>query len=249
MNFTGKVALITGAGSGIGRETALALAQHGAKVVLGNRNAEQGEQVVQEIRAAGGVASFQRTDVTDPAQVQSLVQRAVSEYGGIHLAFNNAGVEGEMGPLHQQSLDSAAHVLDVNVKGVLYAMKYEIEQMLRQGGGGAIVNNSSILGLKGIANLAVYVASKHAVVGLTRSAALDYAPQRLRINSVAPGPTHTRMLTDIAGGDPTSFAQFVPLGRIGQPTEVTQAVLWLLSDEASFVTGHVLAVDGGWGAQ
>ena len=248
MNFTDKVAVVTGGGTGIGRETALALGIAGAKIAIGNRNAEHGEAVAAEIRNAGGEALFLKTDVTDPDQVQALVARAVSEFGGLDLAFNNAGVEGEMGPLHGHDLKAAARVIDINVSGVMYAMMFEAEEMLKRGGG-AIVNTSSILGLKGIANLAPYVSSKHAVVGLTRSAALDYAQHKIRINAVAPGPIETRMLTDIAGGDPHSFAQYVPMGRIGQPREITDAVLWLLSDQASFVTGEVLTVDGGWGAQ
>lgn len=248
MSFDGKVTLITGGGSGIGRETALALGKAGAKVVIGNRNVEQGEEVVGLIRKAGGEAVFQRTDVSKPEQVQALVQCAVSEFGGLHLAFNNAGVEGPGGPLHELDVAEAAKVIDINVNGVFYAMKFEIEQMLKNGGG-AIVNTSSVLGVKGIEGIAPYVASKHAVVGLSRTAALDYAQKGIRINVVAPGPIETRMLTDIAGGDPHSFAQFVPVGRIGQPEEITEAVLWLLSDNSKFVTGHVLGVDGGWGAK
>jgi NAD(P)-dependent dehydrogenase (short-subunit alcohol dehydrogenase family) len=248
MSFKGKTAVITGGGTGIGRATALTLAKAGGNVVIGNRNVERGEEVVAAIQEAGGNAIFQQTDVAQPHQVKALIDRAVREYGGLQLAFNNAGVEGEIGPLHEQSIEASSLLIDVNVKGVFYAMKYEIEQMLDDGGG-SIVNTSSILGLKGSADLANYVASKHAVVGLTRAAALDYAQQEIRINAVAPGPVETRMLTDVAGGDPHAFAQLVPMGRIGQPQEIADAVLWLLSAEAQFVTGHVLTVDGGWGAK
>lgn len=248
MSLTGSVAVVTGGASGIGRETSLALGKAGVKLVIGNRNAQQGEDVVAAIKDAGGVAVFQQTDVTDAPQVRALVERAVQEFGSLDLAFNNAGVDGELKPLHEQSLESAIKVMDVNVNGVFYAMKYEIEQMLKQGHG-AIVNTSSILGLKGTAKFGPYVASKHAVIGLTRSAALDYAQRGIRINAVAPGPIETPMLSSITGGDPQSFGQAVPMGRIGQPREITNAVLWLLSDEASFVTGHVLTADGGWGAQ
>ncbi|MCA9249350.1 MAG: glucose 1-dehydrogenase, partial [Planctomycetales bacterium] len=228
--------------------TALVLARAGARVVLGNRNVQRGEAVVAEIQSAGGTALFQQTDVADAQQVARLVHRAVDEFGPLHLAFNNAGVEGERAPLHEQSIDSASSLIDINVKGIFYAMKYEVEQMLASGGG-AIVNTTSILGLRGSATLANYSASKHAIIGLTRSAALDYAEQNIRINAVAPGPIETRMLAEIAEGDPQSFARRVPMGRIGQPEEIAEAVLWLLSDKAGFVTGQVLPLDGGWTAK
>ncbi len=247
MSFQGKTVLITGGGTGIGRETSLALAKEGAHLVIGNRNVERGEAVVDEIRKAGGKALFQKTDVTQHDQVEALVDRAVKEFGALHFAFNNAGVEGDMGPIHEQPIEASSKMFDINIKGVFFSMKYEIAQMLK-GGGGAIVNNSSILGLKGMANLANYVATKHAVAGMTKSAALDYAKQNIRVNAVAPGPIETRMLTDIAGGDPHSFGEFVPMGRIGQPKEIANAVVWLLSDHGSYLTGHVLPVDGGWGA-
>jgi len=248
IDLTGKTALVTGGGAGIGRATSLALAQAGAAVVIGNRNEAQGSEVVEAIHSAGGKAVFHKTDVTAPAQVKSLVDRAVAEFGGLHLAFNNAGVEHDMAPLHELDIEQAEHALNVNVRGVFYSLKYELEHMAAHGGG-AIVNNSSILGLKAAAELAAYNASKHAVVGLTRSAALDYAEKNIRVNAVAPGPIETRMLNDIAGGEPDSFAEFVPMGRIGQPEEIAAAVVWLLSDAASFVTGHTLPVDGGWNAK
>ena len=247
LDFSGKTALVTGGGSGIGRATALALGKAGANVVIGNRNVERGEGVVKEIVSTGGKAVFQRTDVTKPDDVESLVAKAVSEFGGLDLAFNNSGVEGEMGPLHEQSVEGVENVLDVNVKAVFTSLKFEIAEMLKRGCG-AIVNTSSILGLKGVGNLSVYVASKHAVAGITKSVALDYAQQGIRVNAVAPGPIETRMLNDVSGGNPDSFAQAVPMGRIGQPEEIADAVLWLLSDQASFVTGHTLPVDGGGNA-
>lgn len=248
MSLAGKTALVTGAGTGIGRATAMALGRAGVRLVLGNRNAELGEDVAARIRAEGGQAIFQPTDVTDPHQVQALVARAVSEFGGLQLAFNNAGVESTAAPLHAQPVQAAQPVFNVNVWGMFYCLKFEIEAMLT-GGGGAIVNNSSLLGLIGTPNFALYVASKHAVCGLTKSAALEYAEHGIRVNAVAPGPIDTRMLAEVAGGDPQAFARHVPMKRIGRPEEVAQAVLWLLSDASSFVTGHVLAVDGGWSAK
>lgn len=247
MLFDSKVALVTGGGSGIGRATALALAREGAAVLIGNRNTQQGEEVVAAIREQGGTALFQLTDVTDPDAVQALVARAASEFGRLDLAFNNAGYGGAVGPIHEYAVEEAKRILDINVLGVFYSLKFEIELMLRFGGG-SIVNNSSILGQKGTSGMGMYVASKHAIAGLTKSAALEYAKQGLRINAVAPGPIETPMLSATTG-DPQVFAKYVPAGRIGQPEEIAEAVLWLLSDRASYVNGFTLAVDGGWNAK
>jgi NAD(P)-dependent dehydrogenase (short-subunit alcohol dehydrogenase family) len=245
MDFDGKVVVVTGGGAGIGRATSLALGKAGARVVIGNRNSDQGDEVVEAIRDAGGEALFQQTDVTNAEQVQALIQKAVSEYGAVNLAFNNAGTEGELGALHEIGTEAAANLFDVNINGVFYALKYEIEEMLKIGGG-AIVNTSSIFGFKAAAGFSPYIASKHAIAGLTRAAALDYATQGIRINAVAPGPINTRMLIDVSGGDPDVFSSFVPMERIGQPEEVAEAVLWLLSEQASYVNGHLLSVDGAW---
>src|SRR4051812_6239873 len=221
------------------------MATAGAAVVIGNRNAAQGEEVAEAIRGRGGRAAFHRTDVSKPDDVKGLVERAVREFGRLDLAFNNAGVDGQQVPLHEQDVRQADQLFDVNVKGVFYAMKYEIEQMLKQGTGGSIVNTSSIFGLNGYPGWSLYVASKHAVSGMTRAAALDYAKKNIRVNAVGPGPVETPLLAKGTGGDPHSYAAFVPMGRIGQPDEIADAVVWLLSEEARYVTGHTLPVDGG----
>jgi NAD(P)-dependent dehydrogenase (short-subunit alcohol dehydrogenase family) len=243
-DLKGKVGIVTGGGTGIGKATALAMSKAGAALVIGNRDSVKGEEVAQLIRSAGGRAVFTRTDVSKPADVKSLVEKAVAEFGRLDMAFNNAGMDGEQCPLHEMDIDKAAALFDVNIKGVFYCMKYEIEQMLRTGGG-AVVNTSSIFGLNGYPGWSLYVASKHAVTGMTKAAALDYAKKNIRVNAVGPGPVETPLLAKGTGGDPHSYASFVPMGRIGQPEEIADAVVWLLSDEARFVTGHTLPVDGG----
>jgi NAD(P)-dependent dehydrogenase (short-subunit alcohol dehydrogenase family) len=253
--FQGKVAVVTGGGSGIGRATALALARAGAAVVLGNRNSEQGEAVVGEIAALGGRAHFQRTDVAKVEDVRALIDRAVDQFGRLDLAFNNAGMDGEQRPLHEQDEGLANTLFDVNLKGMVWSMKYEIRAMLRDPGGpngegrGAIVNNSSIFGLGGFPDWSLYVGTKHALTGMTKAAALDYAARGIRINAVGPGPIETPLLARTAGGNPHVYAGVVPMGRIGRPEEVVAAVIWLLSDAASYVTGHTLPVDGGYSAR
>jgi NAD(P)-dependent dehydrogenase (short-subunit alcohol dehydrogenase family) len=244
----GKVGLVTGGGTGIGRATALAMARAGAAVVIGNRDAAKGEAVVELIRRAGGRAAFQRTDVGKPADARALVERAIAEFGSLDVAFNNAGMDGEQVPLHEQDIEKASALFDVNIKGVFYCMKYEIGQMLATGGG-AIVNTSSIFGLNGYPGWSLYAATKHAVTGMTKAAALDYARLGVRVNAVGPGPVETPLLVKGTGGDPHSYASFVPMGRIGQPEEIADAVVWLLSDEARYVTGHTLPIDGGVCAQ
>ena len=243
-----KVGIVTGGGSGIGRATALAMARAGATLVIGNRNSKQGEETIAAIRQGGGRAVFQPTDVTKPADVQALVARAVQEFGRLDLAFNNAGTDGQQVPLHEQDIDQASFLFDVNIKGVFLCMKFEIDQMLKTGGG-AIVNTSSIFGLNGYPGWSLYTATKHAVTGMTKAAALDYAKQGVRVNAGWPGPIETPLLAKGTGGDPHSYASFVPMGRIGQPDEIADAVVWLLSNEARFVTGHTLPVDGGVSSQ
>src|SRR5215471_10861507 len=243
-NLKDKVGIVTGGGTGIGRATALAMAKAGAVVVIGNRDAAKGEEVVTLIREAGDRAAFQKTDVSKPADVKALVDKSVAEFGRLDLAFNNAGIDGEQVPLHEQDIDKAGVLFDVNIKGVFFSMKYEIDQMLKTGGG-CIVNTSSIFGLNGYPGWSLYVATKHAVAGMTKAAALDYAKQNIRVNAVGPGPVETPLLAKGTGGDPHSYAAFVPMGRIGQPDEIADAVVWLLSDEARYITGHTLPVDGG----
>ncbi len=239
-----KVGIVTGGGSGIGRATSLAMSKAGAALVIGNRDAVKGEEVVRLIEQGGGRAVFQKTDVSKPDDVKALVARAVSEFGRLDLAFNNAGMDGEQVPLHEQDIERATMLFDVNIKGVFYCMKFEIEQMLKTGGG-SIVNTSSIFGLNGYPGWSLYVATKHAVTGMTKAAALDYAKKNIRVNAVGPGPVETPLLAKGTGGDPHSYAAFVPMGRIGQPDEIADAVVWLLSEEARYVTGHTLPVDGG----
>jgi NAD(P)-dependent dehydrogenase (short-subunit alcohol dehydrogenase family) len=250
--FDGKVALITGGGSGIGRATAVAFAREGAQVVIGNRNVQRGEETVSMIRDAGGTASFKRTDVLVAAEIGALVDHAVTTCGRLDVAFNNAGIEGEAQPtLVDQTEANFDAVMDVNVKGVWLSMKYEIPRMLKQGGG-AIVNCSSVAGVIGFPGIGIYVASKHAVVGLTKTAALEYSAQGIRVNAVNPAVIDTEMVDRLTAGmnmKKDDLMTFHPIGRIGRVEEVAEAVLWLCSDKASFVTGHSLIIDGGFTAR
>jgi NAD(P)-dependent dehydrogenase (short-subunit alcohol dehydrogenase family) len=250
-DFNGKVALVTGGGTGIGRATAIAFAREGAKVVFGNRNRETGAAVVKEIEEAGGEASFLRTDVSLEDDVKALVDHAVSQYGRLDVAFNNAGIGGLAGPIAEQTSANFDDVMGTNVKGVWMSMKYQIQQMLKTGGG-AIVNNSSVGGLLGFAGVGIYSASKHAVMGLTKSAALEYSSHGIRVNAVNPAVIRTPMAEGLARGrkiEVDDFAAFHPIGRIGEPHEVAETVLWLCSDKASFVTGTATCVDGGFTVQ
>ena len=250
-DFDGKVALVTGGGTGIGRATAIAFAREGARVVIGNRNSEAGEAVVKAIQDAGGEASFLRTDVSSEEDVKALIEHAVATYGRLDVAFNNAGIGGAAGPLADQTSDNYDEVMGINVKGVWMSMKYEIREMLKTGGG-AIVNNSSVGGLLGFAGVGIYSASKHAVMGLTKSAALEYSAHGVRVNAVNPAVIRTPMAEGLAKmrkGKPDDFAAMHPIGRIGEPEEVAAAVLWLCSDKASFVTGTATCVDGGFTIQ
>lgn len=250
--LTGKVALVTGGSTGIGRASCLAFAREGAKVVVADVNAEAGETTVRLIRVAGGEAVFVRADVSVDDEVGAMVRTAVATYGRLDCAFNNAGIAGAIGAsTHAYPDDAWDLVIGVNLKGVWLCMKHEIPQMLAQGGG-AIVNTASIWGLVGAPGAAAYVASKHGVVGLTRAAALEYAPQGLRINAVNPGTIRTPILDPFIAAEPAFEPMMVarhPIGRIGLPEEVAEAVVWLCSDAASFVVGQSLPVDGGYTIQ
>ena len=242
-----KVVIVTGGGSGMGRAACMALAGEGARVVLGNRNREQGEAVVAAIVAAGGQAVFQPTDVSKPSDCADLVQRAIAAYGRLDGAFNNAGLQREFCDIHETPDADISDVIDINLKGMMYMMKYEAAAMLKSGGG-AIVNNSSIFGLKAMPRLAYYVAAKHGIIGATRAAALDYAQKGIRVNAVCPGPIKTASYDRVTGGDDHMYDDGVPMHRIGQPQEVSNAVLWLLSDQSSYVTGGFIPTDGGMSA-
>jgi NAD(P)-dependent dehydrogenase (short-subunit alcohol dehydrogenase family) len=248
--FTGKVALITGGNAGIGRATAIEFAQHGAKVVITGRREKEGHEVIAEIKALGGEAIFAKTDVSKESDVNAMIERTLETFGRLDCAFNNAGIEETLTPLSNQTEETYDQIMDINVKGVWLSLKHEIPAMLKTGGG-AIVNSSSIAGLVGFAMAPVYVASKHAVIGLTKSIALEYAKQNVRVNAVAPGSIETRMLRDFASAP--EVRQMLeaghPMGRIGQPKEVASTVIWLCSGGASFVTGQTLAIDGGYTVQ
>jgi NAD(P)-dependent dehydrogenase (short-subunit alcohol dehydrogenase family) len=248
-----KVVLVTGGGSGIGRASALALANAGAKVVVSGRRENEGYETVALVKKAGGQGTFIKADVSSEADMERLIAQTLSTYGRLDAAFNNAGIEGEVGKqTHEQSVANYRAVIDTNVLGVLLAMKHEIAAMLKNGGG-SIVNNASVGGLIGFPGASVYVASKHAVLGLTKTAALEYARQGIRINAVSPGGIETPMLHRFTGGPGTDFfnqlAGMHPIGRLGRPEEIAEAVLWLCSDKSSFVAGLSLTADGGWTAQ
>ncbi len=249
---SGKVALITGGGSGIGRATALVFAREGAKVMIADYDREGGEQTVKMIKTSGGEASFVEANVAVAKQAEAMVAKTVETYGRLDCAFNNAGIEGQMGGnLAECSEENWGRIIAINLTGVFLCMKYEIPQMLKQGGG-SIVNTASAAGLIGLPGGTAYVASKHGVAGLTKSAALEYAKSGIRINAVCPGFIRTAMVERVIDGGSISEDAMVaaePIGRIGKPEEIANAVLFLCSDDASFVTGLPMPVDGGYVAQ
>jgi NAD(P)-dependent dehydrogenase (short-subunit alcohol dehydrogenase family) len=248
-----KVALVTGGTSGIGKAAALALAQAGAKVVVSGRREEEGRAVELAIKKAGGNAIFVRADVSRESDVKALVDKTVTAYGRLDIAFNNAGIEGQMGlTTDTQIAENFDSVFNINVKGILFSMKYEAVAMLRNGGG-SIINTSSIAGHIGTAGAGVYVASKHAVNGLSKSAALEFARKGIRVNTVSPGTIQTEMIDRMVGEGESevrkSWQDRHPVGRFGTVDEVAAAVVWLASPASSFVTGTDIAVDGGYMAQ
>lgn len=244
--FEGKVALVTGATSGIGRETAIHLAKAGANVVITGRRKSEGLQVAEEASKVGARTIFIQSDMRKAAQVDSLVQRAVEEFGRLDIAFNNAGVEGDPIPIAEISEEEWDRVIDTNLKGTWLCLRYEIRQMLKQGGG-SIVNMSSVGGLIGTPGVGAYNASKHGIIGLTKAAALECAKDGIRVNAVCPGVVETPM-PDRIFADPLVRKRILslhPIGRFGQPVEVANAVLWLCSKKASFITGQSMVLDGG----
>ncbi|HEX4140891.1 MAG TPA: SDR family oxidoreductase [Candidatus Methylacidiphilales bacterium] len=251
--FENKVVLITGGTSGIGRATAVAFAREGAKVVVSGRRKAEGAETVTLVEKAGGQGLFVQADVSDEEQVKKLVQTTVDHFGRLDVAFNNAGIEGAPKPLTEATPAEFDQVFNINVKGVFLSMKYEIPAMLKTGGG-SIVNTSSIAGTIGMAGAGIYIASKHAVNGLTKTAALEVAKQGIRVNAVSPAAIQTDMLDRFLGDEQAEqkkqyFAGMHPVGRVGTSAEVASAVLYLSSPGASFITGHDLLVDGGFTVQ
>lgn len=248
MELEGKVALVTGGTSGIGCETAVFFAKAGAKVVVAGRREVEGQETIDLVRAAGGDGLFVKTDVSKAVEVEALVQKIVEKFGRLDVAFNNAGVEGVWAPIVRQSEQDWDRIIAINLKGVWLCLKYEIRQILKQGGGGAIVNMSSITGLVGAVGAAAYSASKHGVIGLTQTAALENAKSGIRINAVCPGFTETPMADRIfrVPGVQKYVVSCHPIGRLGRPTEIAEAVVWMCSERASFMTGQSLVLDGGF---
>jgi len=242
-----KVVIVTGAAQGIGEAAARLFAAEGARVLAGDLNAKQADAVVESIRKDGGDIRFVRTDVSDPADARRLVASALEAHGRLDGAFNNAGIVGEAKPLHEYTIEEFDAIHGVNVRGVFHCLKAEIPALL-EAGGGAIVNMCSTLGLIGLPGFAAYVSSKHAVAGLTKVAALDYAQQGIRVNAIAPGVVRTPGVVEIMDATPggeDAFRAPIPMGRLGTPEEIAEVALWLLSDHAPFVTGTVLTADGG----
>jgi NAD(P)-dependent dehydrogenase (short-subunit alcohol dehydrogenase family) len=241
-----SVVLITGALTGIGRQTALAFAASGARVVISGRREDAGQAVLAELKALGAEAAFIRVDVRNDDEVRNLVDQSVARFGRLDVAVNNAGTEGKPGPLSEQTAESYAATFDTNVLGTLLSMKHELRIMQAQGSG-SIINLSSTMGHRGAPGASMYTASKHAVEGLTKSAALEAAPFNVRVNAVAPGPIDTDMLTRFTGTDDRKAAQMagVPLKRLGQPHEIADAILFLASGQATFITGQIIDINGG----
>jgi NAD(P)-dependent dehydrogenase (short-subunit alcohol dehydrogenase family) len=244
-DLQGKTALVTGGASGIGRAVALLYGQHGAKVMVSDIDEAKGQQVVAELRATGAEAQFYKADVGDPAQCHQLVQATVAAFGQLDMACNNAGITGELSLTADYSLEGWQRIINVNLNSVFFCLKYELEVMLKQGSG-SIINMSSILGQVGTPTLAGYVTAKHGVIGLTQTAAQEYAAQGIRINAVGPGYIDTPLLSGFSAKTKAGLVALHPIGRLGKSEEVAELVIWLSSDKASFVTGAYYPVDGGY---
>jgi len=247
--LNGKTALVTGAASGIGKATALLYGQLGANVMLSDVNETQGQQVVDQMVTAGATARFFKADVGDPMQCQQLVQETVAAFGRLDMACNNAGIGGETNQTADYSLEGWQKIINTNLNSVFFCLKYELEAMLKQNGPGSIVNMASILGQVGTATAPGYVAAKHAVVGLTQTAAIEYAARGIRINAVGPAYIDTPLLAQLPDEAKAMLIGLHPIGRLGRAEEVAELVIWLSSDKASFVTGSYYPVDGGYLAQ
>ena len=247
----GKVALVTGASAGIGRAAALAFAREGAHVAVADVDIGRGEETAANVEELGVDAIFIRTDVSDASSVAELIHGTVDRLGRLDFAFNNAGIEGAQAPTADCTIENWNRTITVNLNGVFFCMREEIPRMLDHGGG-VIVNNSSVAGLVGFAGIPAYTASKHGILGLTKTAALEYATQGIRVNAVCPGVIDTEMITRFTHGDAAVADQLLetePVARLGAPAEIADAVVWLCSERASFVTGHALVVDGGFVAR
>ncbi|MBK9293269.1 MAG: SDR family oxidoreductase [Oligoflexia bacterium] len=250
--FKGKTAFITGASTGIGRATAIAFAQRGAQVAIVDRNIVEGQETLRLLEKMEVKAIFVKCDTSKEDEIKNAVDETIKKFKSLDFAFNNAGIEGTQGSTIDCTTENWDKVININLKGVWLCMKYQIPQMLKQTGGGAIVNCSSIAGVIGFPGIPAYVASKHGVIGLTKTAALEFAKQKIRVNAVCPGVIKTPMIDRFTHGEAQALKALSdgePIGRVGQPEEIANAVLWLCSDEASFVTGHPMVVDGGWVAQ
>ena len=253
-DFKDKVALVTGGTSGIGKATAIMFARNGAKTVVAGRNKKRGQEVVDEIEAHGGEAIFISVDMQDQVEIKQMIDRTIETYGRLDFAFNNAGISGMPSITHETKLHDFREIIDVNLNSVFLSMKYELEEMLKSGGGN-IVNCSSYGGTHGVGGMSAYTASKHAVVGLTKAAAVEYAKLGVRINAVCPGSVQTPLieaLADVAGeisaGTSEGQAEQPGMNRVGEPNEVAEVVMFLCSEASSFVTGATIAIDGGMAA-